>query len=141
MHAKHEKVEIEFYGCPISVDKGVRDLILLMNNALDLGTFTSCEGGLDEDGSTKRGYVKFSGGLRLLPDFAFGIFLQQQQWEKDHNHVCRDCCSMSISIEINGNGFFLRWLPHDYQRVLEMVKVIALETSRRSPSSVSLPPR
>jgi hypothetical protein len=127
MKTMHEQVEISVRGKAITVDKRVRDLIVLLNNFPGVETFYSCQGDEGEEG-----YVQFGGdrALALLPKLAAGILGQEQLWRRKHHHICRGCRSMSVSLDVCGSGICLRWARWDYGRVLRMVKMMLLEPQK-----------
>jgi hypothetical protein len=123
MKTKHKQITINIRGNSIAVDRGVRDLIALLNSIPGVETYNSCQ-----CDCSQRGYVQFGGGgaLALLPELAAGILRQEQLWRRKCGHNCRGCRSMTVSLEIDGCGICLRWAPWDYGRVLRMVKSLRL---------------
>jgi len=124
MKTMHEQVEIRVRGNSITVDKRVRDLIVLLNSFPGVETFNSCQGDESEEA-----YVHFGGdrALALVPKLAAEILRQEQLWRRKHHHICRGCRGMSVLLEIDGFGICLRWAKWDYGRVLRMVKMMLLE--------------
>ncbi len=116
----HKPITVSVHGKIISIDKGVRTLILLLNKIPELETYNSCQGGSGELDA----YVQFGGvgAFSLLASLAQRILIEDNSWKRKHRHVCRGCNRMSVYLEISGNGINLRWLPRDYHRVLRIVK-------------------
>lgn len=121
MKRAHEQVCLNLHGSRIEVDKGVQELILLLNNFQGSETYNSCEG---DQGQA--GYVQFGGdgALAALPYLAAAILRQEKLWRRNHRHVCRGCRSMSISLEVCGSGICLRWSSWDYLRVVRIIRLM-----------------
>ena len=115
----HKQVTLSVCGELITVDKGIREVVLLLNSLPGVESYNSCQGGHGK----LEAYIQFGGigAFLLLPPLARAILREEQIWRRKHNHVCRDCRSMSVDLEICGDGMALRWQPWDYRRVLRMV--------------------
>jgi hypothetical protein len=119
MKTLHEQINVTVHGKVIAVDRGVRELILLLNSFRGVETRYSCQG--NPGGA---GYVLFGGegALVLVPKLTAEILRQQQFWQRKHEHVCRGCRRMSLSLEVCDVGICLRWDTPDYREVLKMIK-------------------
>jgi hypothetical protein len=118
----HKQVTLSVSGELIAIDKGVREVVLLLNNLPGVETYNSCQGGHGEHDA----YVQFGGigAFLLLPPLARAILREGQMWKRKHNHVCRGCRGMTVEIEIGGDGMALRWQPWDYRRVLRIIATV-----------------
>src|SRR5258708_1698077 len=131
----HDQVKVQIHGQAgyggkttgrtIQVDKGVRDLILLLNSVPGVETYNSCQGGRSKQAvpgewNDPNGYVQFGGPeiTKFLPKIINGI------WHEQHKHVCRAGRSMTIRLEVNGDTVCLYWMPWDYRRLLRLLKQI-----------------
>jgi hypothetical protein len=121
----HKTVPVIVRGQSVEIDKGIRGLVVLMNEIPGVETFNSCEGG-----DSGHAYVQFGGegAFPLLPQLAQGILKEEKSWKRNHRHVCHGCKGMSVSLEIHGSGIVLRWMPYDYRRVLKIVKSLKMPT-------------
>ena len=128
----HKQLILNVRGQHISVDRGVRDLILHLNNLPGVETYYSCQGNDGEEDA----YVQFGGpgAFSLLSPLAQAILREGVLWGGKHRHACCGCLGMTVTLEIYGNGIALRWQPWDYRRVLRIVAA----SGRNSDSS---PPR
>jgi hypothetical protein len=111
---EHEEIEVVIHGQSILVDKGVSDLVVLLNNLPGIETYTSCQGGEAELKGKKmgpKGFVGFRGAgvPELVSKLAFEIARQEEFVETE--------------LEIDAGRGLLRWNQRDYQRVLSMVKL------------------
>jgi hypothetical protein len=115
----HKQIQLQLHGRPTRVDKGVHELVLLLNQISRIETYNSC-GGSDNE----KGYVHFGGprALVLLPALVVGIQRQQSIWRMKHRHICNGCSGMSLTLQVDCAGTFLRWFPRDYQKVITAVK-------------------
>jgi hypothetical protein len=119
LRSAHNQVELEVHGELIAVDKGVVELVKLMNSLPGVVTFNSCQGGDIEHDA----YVQFGGdgAFFLLAPLAHAIFREHEIWTRKHRHICMGCRSMSIALHVDGNGFALRWAPWDYRRAVRII--------------------
>lgn len=115
----HRQITLNIHGQHIEVDRGVRDLILQLNRLPGVQSHFSCQGDPGEEDA----YVRFGGpgAFPLLPLLARAILKEEKIWRRKHRHVCCGCRSMSVTLEICGDGIALRWQPWDYRRVLKIV--------------------
>ena len=114
----HKQVKVLVRGEVVSVDSGVKELILALNQLPGIETYYSCQG--EQYGE---GYVAFGGeaAIFLIAEMTMEVFRQERIWKRRHCHVCRGCKGMSVHLEICGGGICLRWSPWDYRRLLQMV--------------------
>ena len=124
----HKTVPVIIRGQSVEIDKGIRGLVVLMNEFPGVETFNSCEGG----GASAHAYVQFGGdgAFPLLPQLAQGILKEEKLWKRNHRHVCHGCKGMSVSLEIHGSGIVLRWMPYDYHRMLKIFKALKREMKK-----------
>lgn len=125
----HVQTTVSVRSKLVEVDRGVQELILLMNNNLGVDTFNSCEGGSGHVNA----YVQFGGeaAFALLPPLIRAILKEQASWKRKHRHECHGCKSMSICLEVDGHsGIVLNWQPYDYPRVLKIFKAVQKATPK-----------
>ena len=129
----HKTVPVIVRGQNVEIDKGIRGLVVLMNEIPGVETLNSCEGG----GVPGHAYVQFGGegAFRLVALLAQEILKEEVLWRRKHRHVCRGCKGMSVQLEVHGNGICLRWMPYDYHRVLKIVKSL-IRPTRKSRASL-----
>ncbi len=130
MKTAHKQIDICLHRRMVTVNVGVRDLVLQLNRLPGVQTFNSCQGEV-----YGQGYVQFGGegALALLPGLASEILRQERVWKRRHRHVCNGCQGMSIELEVAGDGICLRWAPWDYSRVLRVVRRLAEPTKGEKP--------
>lgn len=112
----HEEVSIVVHGQSVAVDKGVSDLVVLLNSLPGIETYTSCQGGeakLKGKKMDPKGFVGFRGTSvpELVSKLAFEIARQEESGETE--------------LVIDAGRGLLRWNQRDYQQVLSMVKLAA----------------
>lgn len=124
----HKTVPVIVRGQSVEIDKGIRGLVVLMNEIPGVETFNSCE-----EGGSVHAYVQFGGegAFRLVALLAQEILKEEVLWRRKHRHVCRGCKGMSVQLEVHGNGICLRWMPYDYHRVLKIVKALKRPTKNK----------
>jgi hypothetical protein len=116
---KHQQTTLTIRGKTISVDVGVRELILQLNALPGVETYYSCQGHRGQPTA----YVYFGGpgALKLLLPLAQMILSEEWVWSARRQcHVCRGCYGRLMTLEICGTGIVLRWNPKHYRRVLAM---------------------
>lgn len=118
----HKQINVSVRGKIISIDEGVRTLVMLLNNIPQLETIASCQG----DSADPYAYVYFggAGAFLLLAALIQELRKEENSWKREHRHVCRGCSSMSVRLEVLQDGIALRWEPRDYYRVLRIVRAL-----------------
>ncbi len=137
----HPSVTMKLHlGESVEIDKGINDLIQLMNDVPGIATKGSCQGE-----EPNYGYVQF------MPDDTEGkahasiyfmhhmMRIMHSAWVK-HRYVMGeyqtstgtehpDAYKFKFTSEL-GNGYVLKWSPYTYPAVLAAARVAAEETMR-----------
>lgn len=127
-------------GQLVEIDKGVLDLITLMNSIPGIETKGSCQG----QGSTY-GYVQFmpddtEGKAHASIYFMYHMIRnmhtawvkhrqQMALHEEAHGSEHPDAYKFKFTTEL-GNGYVLKWSPYTYPAVLSAARMAAEDTTR-----------
>jgi hypothetical protein len=123
-YVSHKTVEMEIDGHLCPIDRGIKELIALLNDPqYGLATLYSCQGGSANWGL---GYVMFDDGDLNTKAAAGFLILMSHEMDKIWRELppkVRKRSNFCFQTEIS-NRQLIRWTPKTYKYVLEAAKTV-----------------